>query len=141
MVCKLIKPRRWDLIIFHPPEDPSTLYVKRLVGLPGEKLEIRDGAVWVDGKKLEPPESIAKIRYSATIEFLEGMTISGAGLTPIKLGPDECFVLGDNVDAAHDSRFWRTGFPDHPAYAVPSSQIEGVVINIYWPISRWTSFR
>jgi signal peptidase I len=140
LVCKLITPKRWDLMVFRYPEDPSVNYVKRLVGLPGEKLAIRDGAIWINDKKMEPPTSIAGIRYSPTIEW-NGQVHSGAGSQPVELGADEYFVLGDFVEQSSDSRFWQRGAPGHPPYAVPESHIVGVVINIYWPISRWTSFR
>ena len=76
LVCKLIEPRRWDLMVFRFPDDPSLNYVKRLVGLPGEKLEIRDGAVWINDEKIEPPASVAGIQYSPTIEW-DGQVHSG----------------------------------------------------------------
>ncbi len=140
LACKLLTPERWDLIVFRYPEDPSFNYVKRLVGLPGEKLEIRDGAVWINGEKLDPPESIRGIPYSPTIG--SGAHVhSGPGSVPVELGPDEYFVLGDFVDQSADSRMWERGAPGHPPYAVPKENIVGVVINIYWPPSRWTSFR
>jgi signal peptidase I len=140
LVCKFIKPRRWDLIVFRYPEDPGVNYLKRLVGLPGEKLEIREGAIWINGEKLEPPASVAGTRYSPTIEW-NGQVHSGPGSQPVELGRDEYFVLGDFVEQSSDSRFWQRGAPGHPPYAVPESHIVGVVINIYWPINRWTSFR
>jgi signal peptidase I len=139
-VCKLLRPRRWDLIAFQLPENPAVKYVKRLVGLPGEKLEIRDGAVWINGEKLEPPEAIRGIRYSPTIES-HGQVFSGPGSLPVQLGPDEYFVLGDFVDQSSDSRLWEKGAPNHHPFAVPESHLVGVVINIYWPVSRWRSFR
>jgi len=139
-VCKLLEPKRWDLVVFHPPQDPSVVYAKRLIGLPGEKLAIHDGAVWINDEKIEPPEPTRSIRYSPTVE-LNGVKMSGPGSVPVTLGPDEYFVLGDFVDAAFDSRFWEQGAPGHPPYAVPASYIVGVVINVYWPPDRWTSFR
>jgi signal peptidase I len=140
LVCKLISPRRWDMIVFRYPADPTVNYVMRLVGLPGEKLEIREGAVWIDDEKMGPPASIAGIRYSPTIEAF-GITHSGPGSEPVELRPDEYFVLGDFVDQSSDSRLWQLGAPGHPPYAVPESHIIGVVINLYWPINRWTGFR
>ena len=138
--CKLLAPRRCDLIVFRYPADPSVSYVKRLVGFPGEHVEIRDGAVWINGEKLEPPESIRGIPYSPTIEA-NGQVFTGPGSSPVTLGPDEYFMLGDFVAQSSDSRFWETGAKGHPPYAVPAGNIVGVVIHIYWPISRWTSFR
>jgi len=140
LVCKLLKPKRWDLIAFRYPQDPSMNYVKRLVGLPGEKLEIRDGAIWINGEKQEPPEAIRGIHYSPTIES-NGRVFSGPGSSPVQLRDGEYFVLGDFVDLAADSRMWEQGAPGYPPYAVPESNIIGVAINIYWPISRWTGFR
>lgn len=140
LACKLLQPRRWDLIVFRTPADPSVKYVKRVVGMPGEKLAIRDGAIWINDEKMEPPDSIRGIRYAPTIES-HGTVWSGPGSSPVELGPDEYFVLGDFVDAAFDSRFWEKGAPGHPPYAVPSSYVDGVVINVYWPPNRWTSFR
>ncbi|MBM3273096.1 signal peptidase I, partial [Candidatus Kaiserbacteria bacterium] len=55
LVAKFLRPRRWDLVVFRYPENPSTLYVMRLVGLPGEKIAIQNGAVWVNGARLTVP--------------------------------------------------------------------------------------
>ncbi len=140
LACKLLKPKRWDIIVFRYPGDPSVNYAKRLVGLPSEKLEIRGGAIWINGEKVEPPEAIRGIHYSPTVD-MRGQAISGPGSGPVQLGADEYFVLGDFVEQSSDSRFWDHGAPGHPPYAVPESYIVGVVINIYWPINRWTSFR
>jgi len=140
LACKLLEPRRWDLIVFRTPQDPTGVYTKRVVGMPGEKLAIHDGAVWINGERMQPPEPIQNILFESTIN-VSGNKVSGAGSEPVELGPDEYFVLGDFVDGAFDSRFWQQGAPGHPPYAVPASHVVGVVINIYWPISRWTSFR
>jgi len=51
LVNKLAEPRRWDLVVFRPPDNPDTMYVKRLVGLPGEEVEIRDGDIFIDGRR------------------------------------------------------------------------------------------
>jgi signal peptidase I len=140
LVCKLLPPKRWDLIVFKTPADASVVYAKRLVGLPGEKLEIREGAIWINDKKLDPPDEIRGIHYSATIKQY-GQTFAGPGSRPLELGPDEYFVLGDFVDCSADSRMWEQGAPGHPPYAVPASHIVGTVINTYWPPNRWRGFR
>ncbi len=108
--------------------------------MPGEKLEIHDGAIWINGQRQQPPVAIRGIRYSPTIDQ-HGQHLSGPGSVPVTLGPDEYFVIGDFVDQSSDSRFWERGAPGHPPYAVPASYIDGVVINIYWPPSRWAAFR
>jgi signal peptidase I len=139
VVSKLTTPRRWDVVVFRYPEEPTTRYLFRLVGLPGEEVRIRDGAVWIDGRRLEMPESLRGLRY----ETPEGIPFDHVwGVTdPAQLGPDEYFVLGDFSRSAKDSRLWQSPAPGHAPYAVPKSYIEGVVTQIYWPTKRWRVFR
>jgi signal peptidase I len=136
LAAKFLEPRRWDLIVFRNPEDGSTVYVKRLVGLPGEEVAIRDGDVWIDGARAEKPKEIAGLVYAADV-FSNGATEWG----PVTLRADEFFVLGDFSMRAKDSRLWIRGAPGHPPYAVPQSYLVGVVTHIYWPPSRWRVFR
>ncbi|HEX3598728.1 MAG TPA: signal peptidase I [Lacipirellulaceae bacterium] len=140
VVCKQLAPKRWDLIAFRDPQDHSVSYVKRLVGLPNEQVAIHDGSVWINGNKVAPPAAIHNIHYEPTIQY-RGETYSGPGSVPVTLASDEYFVLGDFGDMAQDSRIWQRGAPGHPPYAVPTENLIGVVTNIYWPPSRWTSFR
>jgi signal peptidase I len=142
MVCKLLRQRRWDLIVFRYPGDPTINYVKRLVGLPGEEIFIKEGSVWINGERLEPPESLPGLTY--VTEFPQAPIqpeIWGTPARPAKLGEDEYFVLGDFSQQSSDSRLWTTGAPGHPSYAVPGSYVIGVVTHIYWPPSRWRIFR
>ncbi|MBU4398188.1 MAG: signal peptidase I [Planctomycetes bacterium] len=135
LVNKLLAPRRWDVIVFKMPEGTQTDYCKRLVGLPGETVVIRDGAVWIDGRRLSPPESCAGLEYLAEIkDYPEKLW--GSPSKPARLGPDEYFVLGDFSARAKDSRLWQQGAPGHPPYAIPADYIIGVVTHIYWPLSR-----
>ena len=136
LVCKLLKPRRWDLIVFRYPEDPSVPYVKRLVGLPGETLSIHDGGVWVQGRELARPANLSGLSYLAHPDR-PPEDIWG----PVTLAADESFVLGDFSARSKDSRLWEVGAPGHPPYAVPDSHLIGVVTHIYWPPSRWRVFR
>ena len=139
-VSKFLRPRRWDIIVFHFPENPSILHVKRLVGLPGEEITIKDGQVWANSKKLTPPDSIRSIKYSSP--FQSGTSsIWGSPDRPAKLADDEYFVLGDFSQQSEDSRFWKRGAPGHNTFAVPESYLYGVVTHIYWPPSRWQIFR
>jgi signal peptidase I len=142
LVNKLLQPRRWDIVAFRLPSDPSVAYVKRLVGLPGEELFIRDGAVWINGERLNPPDEVKNITYLTTIDDPRNPMPSSADPSdPAKLGPDEYFFLGDFSAAAYDARLWERGAPGHPRYAVPEENIIGVVTHIYWPIKRWRTFR
>jgi len=140
LVNKLVRPQRWDAIVYRYPEDSKTKFCHRLVGLPGETVTIRDGAVWIDGKKQTPPDSCKGIEY---LDRIEGwpMDLWGSEAKPAKLGPDEYFVLGDFSGRAKDSRLWQKGAPGHPPYAVPASHVVGVVTHIYWPPSRCRALR
>ena len=136
LVVKFLEPKRWDLIAFKWPEEPTVEYVKRLVGLPGEEIAIRDGELMIDGKAAKKPPEIAALTYVAD-PFPEGKATWG----PVRLADDEYFVLGDFSRSSMDSRNWHRGAEGHPPYAVPASHIVGVLTHIYWPISRWRSFR
>jgi signal peptidase I len=140
LAAKYLEPRRWDVVAFRSPEDRSTRYVKRLVGLPGEEILIRDGAVWADGKKLTPPASIRGIRYLGELPEWPAQ-LWGSPERPAQLGPDEYFVLGDFSAQSRDSRFWGQGAEGHNPFAVPASHLCGVVTHIYWPPSRWRILR
>jgi signal peptidase I len=140
LVAKYLKPRRWDLVVFKYPENPRTIYVKRLVGLPGEEITIRDGNVWANGELLTPPRHVSGIKYTSEIRNRRGV-MWGAPDNPARLGDDEYFVLGDFSPRAKDSRLWERGAPGHNPFAVPESYLRGVVTHIYWPMSRWRAFR
>ena len=140
VVTKFIRPQRWDIIVFRWPENPKITYCFRLVGLPGETAVIRNGAIWINGEKQAPPDSCAGLEYLAQVDGWPD-TLWGSEAKPAPLGPDEYFVLGDFSARAKDSRLWRQGAPDHPPYAVPASNIVGVVTHIYWPPNRWCVLR
>ncbi len=136
---KFLPPRRWDAVTFRYPAEPEVLYVMRLVGLPGEEVAIREGAVWIDGRKMPVPPELAGLEYVAWPDgFPVGDTTQWG---PATLADDEYFVLGDFSQRSADSRLWGSGAPGHPAYAVPRSYLDGVVTHIYWPPSRWRCFR
>ena len=140
LVAKYLKPQRWDLIVFKSPEKPERIYIKRLVGLPGEEITIRDGKVYANGKPLTPPESIRRIEYASDMNLPQG-AMWGAPDNPAKLADDEYFVLGDFSMRSFDSRIWEKGAAGRSPFAVPESHLRGVVTHIYWPMSRWRAFR
>ena len=90
-----VLPRRWQLVVFRCPEDASTYCVKRIVGLPGETVEIRSGRLWIDGRPAAPgdeqPYTFAPIGQPAQY----------------RLAADEYFLLGDNPNVSVDSRTWQ----------------------------------
>ncbi len=137
LVNKMIKPRRWDIIVFDSPTHADQKYVKRLVGLPGETVQIEDGAFWINGAKLSPPASLEGITY---VDSIMDRPIPN-GLDPVQLGDDEHFVLGDFTLVSMDSRMWTTRIQadGRPPYAVPASDIIGVATHLY--LHRWKSIR
>jgi signal peptidase I len=140
LVAKFLRPQRWDIIAFRYTEDPSVLYVMRLVGLPGEEITIKDGQIWADGEMLTPPDSIRGIRYLSEIPDRYG-ELWGSPDRPAKLADDEYFVLGDFSRQSKDSRLWRRGARGHNPFAVPESHLYSVVTHTYWPPGRWRTFR
>lgn len=140
-VAKFLAPRRWDMVVFRFPDDPSVYYVKRVVGLPGETITIADGCVYANGEKLVPPESLRGLEYLAEIPEMTWQSAWGTPTRPAVLGEGEYFTLGDFSAQAADSRYWTKGAPGHPAYAVPESYLVGVVTHTVWPPSRWRVHR
>jgi signal peptidase I len=140
LVAKFLTPRRWDLVVFQFPEEPSINYVKRLVGFPGEKIHIADGSVWADGVRLTPPAEMDGIEYLSELPMI-GPIPSGSAEAPALLGNDEYFVLGDFSAQSMDSRLWKTGAKGHNRYAVPKQNILGVVTHTFLPLHRWRVFR
>jgi signal peptidase I len=128
-------------MVFHLPEDPDVLYVKRVVGMPGEQVVIRDGAVWIDGRKLSMPQELRGLKFELDPIPEEMLTVWGTPKTPAQLDDGEYFVLGDFSLRARDSRLWQIGAPGHHAYAVPASYVVGVATHTYWPLSRCRSLR
>jgi signal peptidase I len=111
-------PKRQQIVIFKPPYDTSLPdYVKRVIGLPGETVDVHDGAVWIDGKKLEENYTIGRTEAPMRSQLIGDF----AGL-PFKV-PENCyFVMGDNRENSLDSRYWG---------CVPRNDILGTPVLIY----------
>lgn len=98
ILYRISKPARGDVVVFLPNGNQNShLYVKRVVGLPGETLQIREGNVYIDGVLLEESELFDK------------MTDPGIAQNEILLGSDEYFMLGDNRNSSEDSRSGNIG--------------------------------
>ena len=107
-------PKRQQVIIFKPPFVPDTPdYVKRVIGLPGDTVDIHDGAVWVNGQKLAE-------------KYTTGMSEPYDQHMPYKVPPDCYFVMGDNRGNSYDSRFWG---------CVPRKDIIGTPVMIYMSLN------
>lgn len=87
------EPERGDIIVFKYPDDPDELFIKRVIGLPGETVEIIDGKVYIDDSETALEEDYIK-------EPMEG------SFGPYVVPEDSYFVMGDNRNYSHDSRFW-----------------------------------
>jgi signal peptidase I len=111
-------PKRQQIIIFKPPYDSSLPdYVKRVIGLPGETVDVHDGAVWIDGKKLAENYTIGRTEAPTRSQLIGDFQ----GL-PYQV-PDNCyFVMGDNRENSLDSRYWG---------CVPRNDILGTPVLIY----------
>ncbi len=136
MALKFLAPQRWDVIVYRSPDNPAIPYAKRLVGLPGEEIAIRDGEIVIHGEVARKPPEIAALAYVADPRD-ESKTDWG----PVRLGDDEYLVLGDFSLQSADARVWQHGVAGHPPYALPKDYITGVVTHIHWPPSRWCIFR
>ena len=120
---RLHDPVRGEVIVFRHPENPKEYFLKRIVGLPGERVRVSGGRVSIYNRSY--PEGLALAE-----SYLSTTTITGGDLT-ITLGPDQFFVLGDNRGNSYDSR--RFGPVDRPAI-VGRAWFRG------WPFGRMQTF-
>lgn len=106
------EPERGDVVVFEYPDDPTgeTLYVKRIIGLPGDTVEVRGGEVLVNGEALTEP-------------YIKEVTEGDFG--PYTVPEDGYFMMGDNRNKSLDSRFWTNKF-------VTEDQILGKVVLRYY---------
>ena len=117
MVYRLHEPERGDIIVFYPPNNGKDEYIKRIIGLPGESVEIKDGKVYIhkqDGTMMLLTESYV----STPARAFKGETIP----------TDEYFVMGDNRNNSSDSR---------GGWTVPFENIIGKAWLSVWPPDRW----
>jgi signal peptidase I len=120
--------KRGDVIVFKYPDEPERDFIKRVIGLPGETLELRNKKVFIDGKPIDEPY----------VHFLEPASNSQEVTSfdvrerygPVKVPADQFFVMGDNRDNSQDSRYW--GF-------LPRTYIKGKALMIYWSYESGSS--
>jgi signal peptidase I len=117
-IYKSKEPKRGDIVIFPYPADPSKDFIKRIIGLGGEVIEIKDKKVMIDGTLLQEPYVV----YTNRTMLLQNNHPRDY-FGPVKIPENSLFVMGDNRDNSHDSRYW--GF-------VEKSSVKGKAINIYW---------
>ena len=107
------KPKRFDIVIFKYPDHEKELFIKRIIGMPGETVEIRDGKVYIDGAK-EPLDD----------SFTPEEPLGDYG--PYVVPEDSYFMLGDNRNYSKDSRFWNNPY-------VAEDKILGKAVLRYFP--------
>ncbi|MDO8525987.1 MAG: signal peptidase I [Candidatus Omnitrophota bacterium] len=121
----LRQPARGDIIVFKAPDAPQKDFVKRLIAVGGDKVEIRDGRILINGNRLDEPSSIRAVYYYNAGDYgKEGQSVD--------VPKDSYFAMGDNSASSRDSRYW--GF-------VPKKNLLGKVIFIYWPLQRMKGIR
>jgi signal peptidase I len=114
ILYRLEPVRRGDIIVFRYPLDPSKSFIKRVVGLPGDWVSIRNGRVYVNGGLLN--ENYVPPNY-----------LGHDNCSPVHVAPDHYYVLGDHRDFSDDSRIWGT---------VDQKYIYGEAAFVYWPLSN-----
>lgn len=116
-------PERGDVVVFHAPAEAGCPtgtgcdFIKRILAVPGETVSVHDGAVYINGEKLDEPYLPEGLQTS-TGKFIGDRTVT--------IGPDEYFAVGDNRDHSSDSRVWGP---------VSKSEIVGKAFFRYWPMN------
>jgi signal peptidase I len=114
------KIERGDIVVFWYPEDPSKSYIKRVVGLPGDTIELREGVVRINGSELDERYLDPKFNVAPKTQ------------APVYVRPNYYFVMGDNRDNSHDSRNWGL---------VPKKYVYGKALFRYWPLDSLSVIR
>jgi len=117
--------KRGEVVVFKYPEEPDRDFIKRVIGLPGETVELREKKVYINGMPLNEPyvHFLAPPRTGGT-EFNEVTSFDvRERYGPVTVPPNQYFVMGDNRDNSQDSRYW--GF-------LPRDLVKGKALVIYW---------
>ena len=121
-VLPIREPRRGEIVVFKYPDEPERDFIKRVIGLPGDTVELRNKKVLLNGQPIDEPY----------VHFLEPASAGDAEVTsfdvrerygPVRVPDGQYFVMGDNRDNSQDSRYW--GF-------LPRGHIKGRALTIYW---------
>jgi len=116
--------KRGDVIVFKYPEEPERDFIKRVIGLPGETVELKDKKVYINGKGLDEPYVHFLQPPGQNSEFHEVTSFDvRERYGPVTVPSDHFFVMGDNRDNSQDSRYW--GF-------LPRDYVKGKALVIYW---------
>lgn len=119
---KIRDPKRGDVVVFEYPEDPSKDFIKRVIGLPGDTVQVVQKQVFINGKPFSVPQEVHKEK-----DVIPAAQNPRDYFGPVTVPENSYFVMGDNRDRSYDSRFW--GF-------VKNSQIKGLAFIKYWSWDR-----
>jgi len=121
LVYRFSEPQRGDIVVFKYPIDPNIDFIKRIVALPGEQVEVKNNQVFINGKPLPLTEvgrgeenGVRKFIYEEVmpegikhkVQFYEDFPFSKRDFGPVVVPPNHYFVMGDNRDNSEDSRYW-----------------------------------
>jgi len=119
---------RGDVVVFKYPEEPDRDFIKRVIGLPGETLELRDKHVYINGQGLDEPYVHYLLPPASQSEFSEATSFDvRERYGPVTVPVDQFFVMGDNRDNSQDSRYW--GF-------LPREYIKGKALFVYFSFAE-----
>jgi signal peptidase I len=143
------KPQRGDIVVFIFPQDPTKDYIKRLIGLPGDRIQIVNKKVYINGKVYETPEAVYD--DPTFIPAPQGPTESARdNFGPVVVPANAYFVMGDNRDHSYDGRFWGfvpmdnfrgkafiiyfswQGPPGQPLYQAFLGGVKGLISHLSW---------
>jgi signal peptidase I len=119
---------RGNVVVFKYPEEPERDFIKRVIGLPGETVEVRDKKVYINGRSLDEPYVHFLQATPADSAFHEVTSFDvRERYGPVTVPPNQYFVMGDNRDNSQDSRYW--GF-------LPAHYVKGRALMIYWSFEQ-----
>ena len=131
-VYHLRDPQRGDVIVFRYPQDPDIVFIKRVVGVPGDLLQVRGGHLYVNDRRVAEPyvhRTGGRVDPTVAQAAIAGSTLHDPWslAEPYRVPAGNYFVMGDNRTDSDDSRDWGT---------VPRTAIVGEGLATYWPLSR-----
>jgi len=142
-IIQLDKPKRGDIVVFKYPKDESKDFIKRVIGIEGDVVEIQSDILYVNGEKIDT-EYVSKYidedisgaeRYEESFgeskHYILDQYINYEDFGPVTVPENSIFVMGDNRDNSQDSRYW--GF-------VSLNKIKGKALIIYWSWPNWKRF-
>jgi signal peptidase I len=113
-IYRFKEPQRGDVLVFRYPKDPSRDFIKRVIAVPGDTIEMKDGRIFLNGQLQNEPFILERTRGSFPLR---------------EIPPGHLFVMGDNRNNSEDSRFSDVGF-------VPYDLVKGKAVVVFWPLDQ-----